>query len=110
MISWIVIVVLLVIAFFVLRFNHLKHRFWLIMLVLFALFLYTTISIVNNANNFDLTTASGFFDASKVYLGWLGSGFQNLKVLSGNAVKMDWTKTNGSFLDKKDTTKNKQTK
>ncbi|MEK6935203.1 MAG: hypothetical protein AABW67_00280 [Nanoarchaeota archaeon] len=110
MMSWIVIIVLLVIAFFVLRINHLKHRFWIIMLVLFALFLYTTISIVNNANSFDLSSTSGFFDAAKIYLGWLGSGFQNLKVLSGNAVKMDWTKTNGSFLDNKDTIQNKPIK
>ena len=51
MISWIVIIVLLVIAFFVLKFNHLKHRFWLIMIILFALFL---VGELSNGHNLEM--------------------------------------------------------
>ena len=107
MINWIVIVVLVVIALFLLKMNRLRHKFWIILIVLLALFFYVTITLVHTANKFDLSNTEGMFSAGKVYLGWLGNGFQNLKVLTGKAIGMDWASTNGSFLNKTKSEKNK---
>ncbi|MBR9706585.1 hypothetical protein GOV14_06115 [Candidatus Pacearchaeota archaeon] len=102
MINWIIVAVFLIGILFFMRMNHLKHRYTIIFLILLALFLYATISVVNSRNEFDLTTTKGSLNAVKVYLGWLGHGFQNLKALTGNAIKMDWTNTNGTFFNKTD--------
>ena len=100
MINILIIGVLIVVAVVLIKMNHFKHRVTIILLLLFGLFLYSTIVIVEKTNKFDLTTTEGIFDALKVYTGWLGNGFQNLKFLTGNAVKMDWASTNGTFFSK----------
>jgi len=100
MISWIVILILIVVGVFAIRLNHLKHRFFIILLVILALFLYSTINLVSNKNNLDLSSADGVFSAIKVYIGWLANGFNNLKELTGKAIKLDWSNSNASFFGK----------
>ena len=100
MISWIVITILVVIGIFSIKMNHLKHRMFIIMLVLVALFLYSSMALVTTRNDLNLDSTEGFFKTMKVYNGWLANGFKNFKTITGNAVKMDWSSTNASFIDK----------
>jgi len=102
MISWIIVVVLLVIGIFAIRMNHFRHKIFIVGLLLFALFLYGSLVVVSSLNDFDLKTSEGIMDAGKLYFGWLGNGFKNLKTITGNAIGMDWTSTNGSFFDNSD--------
>lgn len=101
MISWVVIVILLILGIFAIKLNHLRHRFFIIFLIILALFLYTTMSLVNTQNNLDFTTAKGLSDAGKIYTGWLANGFSNLRAITGSAVSMDWGSTNGTFFSNK---------
>jgi len=100
MINLFIIGILVVVAVILIKMNHFRHRITIIGLLIFVLFLYSTIVIVNKGNEINLTTSEGIFDAVKVYFGWLGNGFGNLKTLTGNAIKMDWISTNGTFLSK----------
>jgi len=97
MISWLVILVLAVIAAIFLKVSHVKHRLTLVILVLLALFLVGTIGIVTKTSNLRIDNTEGFFNAVKIYMGWLIHGFANMKVVIGNAVKMDWKSTKGEF-------------
>lgn len=99
MMSWIVIVVLVIAGIIAIRLNHLRHRFFIVLIILLALFLYTTMTMVSEVNEFELNSADGVVDALKVYLGWLANGFNNLKELTGKAIKMDWKSTNNSFFE-----------
>ena len=101
MMSFTIIAILIVAAIVLIKMNHFRHKMTIIALLVFVLFLYTTVTVVNKANELDLTTTDGFFDAFKVYMGWLGNGFQNLKSISANAVKLDWKSTNGTFISEK---------
>lgn len=101
MISWIIIVVLVIIGIFLLKVNHFRHKTWIIIIVFLALFLYATLYIVNTKNQLDFSSFSGFVKSMKVYGGWLANGFQNLKVLTGRAIKMDWASTNATLSDNK---------
>ncbi len=100
MISWLIIGILVVLGIVVLKTNHFRHRFWIFFLVLIAIFLYVSITVVHSKYNLDFTTFDGASKSIKVYIGWLGNGFTNLKTLTGNAIKMDWTSSNESLLDK----------
>ena len=93
MISWLIIGILIVCGLLLIKFRHFQHRFLLIGLILLAIFFYTTVSIVKENNNLNLSTTEGFFGAIKVYFVWLGNGFHNVKDIAGYAVKMDWTNT-----------------
>jgi len=99
MISWMVISVLVIAAVLALKMNHLRHRIWILLLVFLALFLYTSATIVYSENNLKFDTMDGIFSSVKIYIGWLGNGFQNLKVLSGKAVDLDWTNSNETFVN-----------
>ena len=100
MINIIVIAVLLIVGVIAVKMNHLRHRIFIIMMILLAIFLYVSFYTVTATNNLDFKSPEGVINAVRVYLGWLANGFNNIKVLTGNAIKMDWTSTNGSFLNK----------
>ena len=97
MINWIIILILVVVGVLAIKMNHLKHRAFIIVLIVLGLFFYLSLTFVATKNNLEMNSYDGFVKTMQVYLGWLGNGFQNIKVLTGNAVKMDWTSVNGSF-------------
>ncbi len=100
MISWVIFAILVFIGIVVIKMNHMKHRYFIVLLVLLALFLYGTFSVVNSVNKLDFSTTKGVYGGMKVYFGWLAHGFRNLRALTGNAVNMNWTTTNGTFFNK----------
>jgi glucan phosphoethanolaminetransferase (alkaline phosphatase superfamily) len=100
MVNWIMIVFVVLIAFIVLKIFRVRHKLGIFLILLFALFIYASFSIVNTDNSFDFSSASGIFNTGKLYLGWLGNGFQNLKTITGQASKLDWTPSNYSFSEK----------
>jgi hypothetical protein len=99
MISWIVIVIMIVLGIFAIKLNHLKHRIFIIVLITLALFLYSTMNLVTTQNDIELDSVNGIFSAGKVYMGWLANGFNNVKELTGNVVKQDWTSSNATFFE-----------
>ena len=98
-INWIIIGILILVGFISIRLNNLKHRFFIIILILLALFLYSSMAFTTESKDLDLSSSEGAFSASKIYFGWLANGFQNLKSITGNAIRMDWTSTNRSFSE-----------
>lgn len=100
MINWIIIIILVIVAVFAIKMNHLKHRTFIIILIVLALFFYVSVTFIASKNNLTMDSYDGFINTMKVYGGWLANGFGNVKVLTGNAVKMDWTSVNGSFTSK----------
>tara|TARA_B100000315_G_C14302592_1_gene462525 strand:+ start:50 stop:352 length:303 start_codon:yes stop_codon:yes gene_type:complete len=99
MISWIVIIILIVIGIFAIKLNHIKHRLFIISLVLLALFLYSTMHLVTTQNEVDLTSIDGIISTVKVYTGWLANSFNNFKEITGNVIDMDWVNSNSSFFE-----------
>jgi len=100
MLNWIIIVILVIVGLSAIKMSHLRHRVFIISLVLLALFLYASIFFISSKNDLDLDSTEGVTDALKVYVGWLANGFQNFKTITGNMIKMDWSSTNGTFLNK----------
>ncbi len=108
MIIWIIVAVVLIGGFAYIKLGSTKDQIKLVLVVLLALFLFGTILVVYASNKLELTTTKGLIDAGKVYLGWLGNGFQNLKALAGNAIGMDWESTNGTFFNKTEVPQDKR--
>ncbi len=91
--------VLVIAGIIAIRMNHIRHRVFIIILVLLALFLYVSINYISVQNNLDLKSSDGIFKAIKIYSGWLANGFENLKEITGKIIKMDWTSTDGKFFE-----------
>jgi hypothetical protein len=97
MVSWIIIGILVILAFFVVKMRHVKHKFTLVFIIILALFFYFSFSLVSKHYNLDFSSTNGFSKSLKVYFGWLANGFHNLKDITGNVVNMDWKSANGSI-------------
>ncbi|MEK6871938.1 MAG: hypothetical protein AABX16_03480, partial [Nanoarchaeota archaeon] len=79
------------------------HRFFILILILCALFLYSSFIIISQKNVIDLSTSKGVFAAMGVYGKWLVHSYENVKVLTGKAIEMDWfqdKKTNSNVQNK----------
>lgn len=99
-VHWIVIAILLFVGIVAIKMNHIRHRIFIIGLILVALFLYVTTMLVSDEHNLDFSSSEGVFNAVRVYTGWLAHSYQNVKSLTGRAIGMDWTSTNGTFFKK----------
>lgn len=88
--SWIIIGILVVVFLLLLKFRHVKHRFFALVIVLLLVFFYFTSTSLLSGKNIDFRTFEGWVSAGKLYFSWLGHAFGNARVVVGNAVKMDW--------------------
>lgn len=94
MVNWVLILFAFLAIFVVsklIHFKHLKHRITAILIILFLLFVGLTFLKVSTSNALDLKSPSGLFAAAKIYFSWLGQVFNNLQVITGNVVRMDWS-------------------
>jgi len=78
-------------VFFFLRVKHLKHKIFAVIIILFILFFYTTAATLIREHDIDFTSFDGIVSATKIYFSWLVSMFSNLKDVTSNVIKMDWT-------------------
>lgn len=91
MVSWLIIAVFVVLLLVFFRVKYMKHKVFAVLFILVLLFLYVTASRVLAGQNINWKSVAGIEKAVKVYFVWLGGAFDNLKVLTGSAVKMDWS-------------------
>ncbi|RLG10660.1 hypothetical protein DRN73_07305 [Candidatus Pacearchaeota archaeon] len=97
-----ILITLIVIALLVLGiwiFSELerwRHKFWTVFLIGLLLFSYLSFVLVLKNKDIDYHSFSGIFTAGKIYFSWLGNIFVNLKTITANAIKMDWTNTNST--------------
>jgi hypothetical protein len=92
--NWVIIligVVAIVVVSKLIHFKHFKHKIGAIAIVLFLLFLSLTFMNVIKDNAINLSSPSGVFSAAKIYFSWMVQIFDNVKVLTGNAIRMDWS-------------------
>ncbi len=96
----ILIVALILVVLLVMKARHFKHRIFAVIFILILVFIYVTSTRVLSEYHLNMKSVSGIEKAVKVYFVWLGGAFDNLKSLTGNAVKMDWGIKNKTAADK----------
>ncbi len=91
--NWVLILLVIVAILAIsklIHLNALKHKIVVIILfILLVLFIMTFVSVANSSS-VSLKNPSGLLQAGKVYFSWLGHIFDNARVLTGNAVRMNW--------------------
>ena len=104
-VTFFIIAVLIIAIWVIIEIQRLKHKIFAIVLILLILFSYISATIIFRGQNLDFKTIPGVIEASKIYFSWLVSVFGNVKVITTNAVKMDWSGENIS-VNKTDSKKN----
>jgi hypothetical protein len=88
--------ILIAVVWLMLEFKKFRHKYFAIFLIVLILFTYLSFTYVIRGKNVDFGTVSGVINAGKLYFSWLGSLFGNLKFITTNAVKMDWSGQNST--------------
>ena len=88
--QWIIIVVIIAAIFIFVKLKYIKHKLsWIVILALVLLF-YIGFLASTSGQDLNLKTFDGSQTAIKLYLSWLGQSFENMKVITGQAIKLDW--------------------
>lgn len=88
---WIIVAVLIGAVYLIYNLRHLKHKAFLILFVILVLLIYVTASKALSNKNIDWKSIEGIERGSKIYFSWLSGAFSNVKTITANAAKMDWS-------------------
>jgi hypothetical protein len=91
------IVAILIIAIWVIiEVKRLRHKIFALFLIALILFTYVSFTVSLRGQDIDMTTVPGVMAASKLYMSWLVSVFNNLKSITTQAISLDWIPNNES--------------
>jgi hypothetical protein len=92
--AWIILIVAIALVYVFFTLKKYRHKVWAFLLISIIIFLFITGTIAFAGKGINFQTNDGLKQAGNLYVAWLGHSLSNLKVLTGNAIKMDWTSTN----------------
>lgn len=98
--NWLIVIIFVVLILIFVKMRYLKHKIFVILMIILLLTIYLTASNVLSGYDINWKSVTGVEKAVKVYFVWLGGVFDNLKVMTGNAIKMDWGMKNKTATDK----------
>jgi hypothetical protein len=89
--------ILAFVVFSLMRAKHMKHKLMLIMAIFVVIILGIGYFAAVAGKGIDFNTVDGMTTAGKLYVGWLANSFNNMGVLTGNAVALDWRNTDANI-------------
>jgi len=89
-VTFIVIAVLIISIWVIIEIKRLKHKLFAIFLIGLILLGYFSFIYSTRGQDIDFKTVPGMIKASKLYFSFIGSAFGNMKLITINAIKMDW--------------------
>lgn len=91
---FIVVLALVVFIWVFIEMKRLKHKIFAIIIIGLILFSYFSFAYVFKGTSINLKTIDGLKDATGLYISWFVYTFKNIKTITINAIKMDWTPKN----------------
>ena len=90
----IILVLVAVLIYALIEIQRFKHKLFAFFLIGLLIFGYISTTIVFKDQNIDIKSIDGLKKGFKLYFSWLGSVFGNIKSITADAVKMDWSYKN----------------
>ena len=98
--QWLIVGVLIAVIFLFVKLKYIKHKLsWILILFLVLLF-YVGFLASTSGEDIDFKSFEGSQTAIRLYLTWLGNSFDNMKTLTGQAVKLDWGANTSEIKDR----------
>jgi len=89
-ITFFIVAALIIAIWLLIEVKRFKHKIFAIFLICLILFTYLSFSYTLSGQDINLKTIPGLTEAGKLYFVWLGSMFNNLKVVTANVIDMNW--------------------
>lgn len=85
------ILALIVVVFMGIEIKKIKRKLIAVFFICLILFTYFSIRAVFKGRDVDLKTIPGVMNAIRIYFSWFGGFFSNLKSVTTNIIKTNWT-------------------
>ena len=85
-----VMIILIFAVWLIFKLKGFQHKFLTIFLIGLILFSFVSFSLVFQGQDASIKNVSDIDKVTKLYFSWLGSIFNNMKMLTTQAIKMDW--------------------
>lgn len=89
-VTLILIIVLVVAIWLIIEFKRFRHKILAVFLILLVLFTYFSFAAVIRDKGLDLKSFEGVKEAGRLYVLWIGNAFKNVKIMTANAINMNW--------------------
>jgi glucan phosphoethanolaminetransferase (alkaline phosphatase superfamily) len=90
--------ILVALVWIVIEFKRFRHKLLAVFLIVLIIFTYVSFLVTLKGKDIDFKSVDGLKEAGTLYFSWLGSVFGNIKSITTNAIKMDWTPENNVSL------------
>ncbi len=91
---WLLIGIIIAIVFVVMKIASKKQEIMVKLVLVIFMILMMTFGYVYVKADAPLNSFDGFVDFGKYYFSWFGSVFENIKILTTNAVNLEWEAEN----------------
>lgn len=90
--NWLIILLIavLVLIIFKKEIEHKTTKVVVVLLVFFVISMFFSYGTIKQ-QNIDLKSMEGIKTAAGIYFTWLGNALSNARVITANAIKMEWT-------------------
>lgn len=95
-IAFLITAIAIIAVWLLVELKRLRHKIFAIFLILIILSIYFSVTYVFRDQTINFNTVEGMTSASKIYYSWMVSVFNNIKVITLNAIKMDWSTQNST--------------
>jgi hypothetical protein len=95
-VAFLVTAIAIIAVWVLVELKRLRHKIFAMFLIMVILSLYFSVTYVFREKDINLNTIEGMTSASKLYYSWLVSVFDNVKVITLNAIRMDWSTQNST--------------
>ncbi len=85
-----IIGILIVTILLALELKKMKHKLFAILLIGLILFGFFSFNAVFKGKEVKIENVSDLGNVIKLYFSWLGTAFNNVKIITTQAIKMDW--------------------
>jgi hypothetical protein len=85
-----IIAILIVVIWLTFGFKRVRHKFFALFLIALILFSFFSFTAAFGGKELSVTGFSDIGKIAGIYFSWLANSFNNLKLITTQAIKMDW--------------------
>jgi hypothetical protein len=84
------IIILVVAIYLLFELKRMKHKLFAIFLIALILFGFFSFTAVFKGKDIQIKNSTDLENVVKIYFNWLGYAFDNVKIITTNAIQMNW--------------------
>lgn len=94
--NWVIIIfiAIVVLVFIISKIAGVKQNIFAFIIITLILFSFLSFSLAFKGKDISINSLGDLQEAGVIYLAWVGNAFDNVKIITTQAIKLDWQANN----------------